>query len=114
VYRALLESEREDYYRHGETIMHEGRELQVTWADPNDHTADCFCAPRKLLDLLEAGKSVVLRRSTVQAALWDRDRSRWRPPFDRSVRFVQVNPDDTIVSARDLDPHLDGRVAEGC
>lgn len=111
VYRALLESERADYYRHGETIVREGREVQVIWADPNDHSAGCFCGDRTLLDLLEAGKPVILKRVAVSSALWHRDRSHWRPPFERSVRFVQVSPDDRIAPAADLE--WDGAVAEG-
>jgi hypothetical protein len=76
----------------------------VNWIDPNDHTAGCFCAPRQLLDLLEAGKPVILRPAAVSLALWlrDRPRRRVRLPFDRSVRFVQVSTDDRIVPVADL------------
>jgi hypothetical protein len=56
---------------------------------------------------------VVVRRVTVESALWFRDRPprRVKLPFDRAVRFVQVSPDDRIVLAADLE--WDGAVAEG-
>jgi hypothetical protein len=68
-----------------------------------------------LANALDAGAAVVVRRSLLELALWERDRPP-RPvrlPFDRSVRFVQVSSDDRITPAGDLDPHSDGPVAEG-
>jgi hypothetical protein len=62
-----------------------GRELRVSWVDRDDRSQDFYLWPRRSLDRLEAGETVLAQRSTVQAALWDRDRSRWRLPFDRSV-----------------------------
>ena len=38
--------------------------------DKNDPSKGFFLWPRNLLDLLEAGKAVVLSRSTVEAAIW--------------------------------------------
>jgi hypothetical protein len=113
VYQALIDDERADRDRYGDRITTgDGHELAVMWADPDDHSAGFFrCWDDHLLCLLEAGKPVIMRKSAVALALWQRDRPP-RPvklPFERSVRFVQINPDDTIVPARDLDPHVDGR-----
>jgi hypothetical protein len=118
VYQALIDDERADRDRYGDRITtDDDHELAVMWVDPDDHSAGFFrCWDDSLLCLLEAGKPVIVRRVTVSSALWFRDRppAPVKLPFDRSVRFVQVNPDDRIVPAGDLDPYLDGRVAEGC
>jgi hypothetical protein len=66
--------------------------------------------PRGLLDALAAGEPVVVPR-------WYIGRNTWSgPPIDqprdRSIRFVQVGPDDRIALAADLE--WDGAVgAEG-
>jgi hypothetical protein len=54
-----------------------------------------------LLERLEAGEPVLVDRSRVELALWERDRPP-RPvrlPFDREVRSVRVAADDRIVPA---------------
>lgn len=94
-YQALLDSERERYYRYGETIVCDGRELQVSWADPDDHSAGFFCRSRTLLDALEAGKTVVMKR-------WMVGNLRSNPPvnlpWDRSVQAVSVSPYEVVHS----------------
>ena len=111
VYAAMLQSERAHHNRYGETVVLGGRELRVVWADPDDHSQGFFCLNDKLLRLLEAGKPVIVERWRVG---WRKSKPSVHWPYERdTVRFVQVNLDDTIVPARDLDPHVDGRVAEG-
>jgi hypothetical protein len=60
---------------------------------------------RWLAEVLEAGEAVVMRPSTVELALWERDRPprRVRLPFDGQVQFVEVWPDDSIVPTADPD-----------
>jgi hypothetical protein len=95
VYAAMLEKEREQ---------------RVVWADPDDHSAGVFRRDDKLLKLLEAGKPVIVQRWWVGSR---KSKLSVHWPYERgTVKFVQVNPDDTITPARDLDPHV-GRVAEG-
>jgi hypothetical protein len=116
VYQALIDDERADRDRYGDRITtDDDHELAVMWVGPDDHSAGFFrCWDDHLLCLLEAGKPVIMRKSAVALALWQRDRRSVNFPFERSVRWVQVSPYDRIVPARDLDPHVDGRFAEGC
>jgi hypothetical protein len=95
VYRALLENEREHHYRYGETIMHEGRELQVTWVDPDDHSAGCFCRPRTLLDALEAGEPVTVVNWRIGGRGVPSLPPEWRP--GRGHRYFLVSADDSVV-----------------
>ena len=46
---------------------------------------------------------MIVKRVTVQSALWWRDRRRERLPLHWSVRWVQVDPTDTIVPAAPLE-----------
>ena len=105
VYLALLKHEHDDYHRHGEAAVFDGRERRVTWADKDDHSAGFFLWPRDSLDRLEAGETVVVDRGDVELALWYRDRppKRLRLPFGRAVRRVRVSPDDRIVPTADPD-----------
>ncbi|MDT5348329.1 MAG: hypothetical protein QOH91_1616 [Mycobacterium sp.] len=110
VYAAMLEKERERHDRYGEAVVLGGREQRVVWADPDDHSAGVFRRDDKLLKLLEAGKPVIVQRWWVGSR---KSKLSVHWPYERgTVKFVQVNPDDTITPARDLDPHV-GRVAEG-
>jgi hypothetical protein len=80
VYLAMLDREREHHNRYGRD--------GITWVDDNDPSQGCVVRPRELLDLLEAGRPVIVRRikaghkrSTPPVVLpWD----------PRTVRFVQV------------------------
>jgi hypothetical protein len=67
----------------------------------------------KRAKLPAAGQPMIVRRAAVESALWWRDRPP-RPvrlPLDRSVRFVQVGPNDRIGPARDRE--LGGAVGDG-
>ena len=100
VYLAMLDREREHHNRYGRD--------GITWVDDNDPSQGCVVRPRELLDLLEAGRPVIVRRikaghkrSTPPVVLpWD----------PRTVRFVQVGPGDTITPAAELE--WDGAVGE--
>jgi hypothetical protein len=105
-YAALLEYERERYYGRGDVTVIDGRELRVVWVDRDDHSKGFFLwPPRRELDRLEAGESVVVECGRLALALWDRDGERdssmprVRLPFDRGVKRVRVSPDDQVVPA---------------
>ena len=115
LYEAVLLYERDKYYRRGEPAVFDGRERRVSWVDRADHSAGFFVWPRRTLDLLEGGKSVMLSRAAVEAALWECDRTQSRRsvrlPFDRAVRLVRVSPDARVIPATNLD--CDGAVVVG-
>jgi hypothetical protein len=54
---------------------------------------------------LDAGAVVVVRRSLVELALWERDRPprRVRLPFHDTVQLVAVSANDRIAPANDPD-----------
>jgi predicted helicase len=56
----------------------------------------CYRRDRRLAEALKAGKTVALRRASVESALWFRDGRRVRLPLNRSVASVRVNSNDTI------------------
>jgi hypothetical protein len=84
LYRALLEKERRR--------CEEPDPRRVLSDAPND-PAPVFRRSRKLLDALEAGKAVVMPR-------WLVGSGRSVPPvvlpWDRSVDYVRVSPDDGV------------------
>jgi hypothetical protein len=97
LYEALLAREREHHYRYGETVVHEGRELQVVWADPNNHAAGCFCRPRHMLDALEAGQPVVVRGHDLGG--WDIPKVPLSAEQKDWPNWYTVTLDDRIVPA---------------
>jgi hypothetical protein len=60
----------------------------------------------RLLDALEAGKDVILSRTTAEVA----HDFRFRLPWDRSVRSVRVSPDDVVRPTEEEHPWY-GRAA---
>jgi hypothetical protein len=84
-------------------VTDDGRELRVSWCDKNGHEAGFFAWPRYLLDQLEGGAPVRVRRVLVELTLWERDRDqapgRVRLSFARGLMRVQVSPDDRIMPA---------------
>ena len=87
IYAAMLQHERELHAHYGD--------LRV-WADPDDHSAGCFCWPRDRLDALEAGEQVVVRRHELPHGMRERPASmRWDPH-----EWVSVHSDDTITPAK--------------
>ena len=56
----------------------------------------CYRRDRRLAEALKAGKTVALRRASVESALWFRDGRRVRLALNRSVASVRVNSNDTI------------------
>lgn len=96
VYQALLALERERNER-------DDRRVARTMAEHGHFFRRC----RLFAERLEAGEAVTVARSTVESALWERDRPP-RPvrlPFDREVRLVRVTPDDRIAPAAAEDAH---------
>ena len=68
-----------------------------TLADPTNPDAGFSCRPRNLLEALEAGKPVLVQRSTVRSAYWYMKKVTRDPlPWHRSVRTVQVSPSDVV------------------
>jgi hypothetical protein len=84
VYAQLLKWERRKH-EHG-----------ITWADPDDHSQGFFARERFLLDALEAGTTVVVRRSSVELAMHYLIGGKHRLPWDRSVDTVRASPDDVV------------------
>ena len=78
-------------------------EADVRWANPGDHSQGCFVRPRKLLEALETGNPVVLRKAQVELVRGEAEGVRFRFPWDRSVQKVNVSRDDVVTPA---DPRI--------
>lgn len=87
LYRQLVERERE---------AHTGPAA----VDAGEDAPAVYRRPETLLRALEAGRPVLVQRSSVRLAYWYLTGERQDPfPWHRSVRVVQVTPDDVVTSS---------------
>jgi hypothetical protein len=88
VYTALLNREHDRNARDEQRPARMQRELGYHYRRCN----------RRLAEVLEAGKPVVMNRGAVESALSSQEGA-LRLPLDRSVRVVRVSADDRVIPA---------------
>jgi broad specificity phosphatase PhoE len=98
LYEQLLERERD---------KHDGPStVDPRWARqrPGEEAPAVYRRPDRLLRALEAGETVLVQRSSARLAYRYLSRERRDPfPWHRSVRTVQVTPEDVVTpSAREI------------